>query len=91
MLLGTLLDNAGYFTGTSGNIEVLRDTSSPNLQLLQVPLTGGRLSKQCKWHPLVVNFATSANVTHLMTNFAKPCKWHFLVADFAINASGATW
>ena len=75
-------------------------TFSPDLQVVQVPPTCGNLSSQCKWCHLMVNFATSASVTHLMTNFSKTmqvalsggwfcnqCKCRHLVNKCSTNAA----
>ena len=97
-----LWDTSTNFKLRLGIFQVLLGTGtfSPDLQVVQVPPTCGNLSSQCKWCHLMVNFATSASVTHLMTNFSKTmqvalsggwfcnqCKCRHLVNKCSTNAA----
>ena len=75
----------------------------PNLQIMQVTHSGGKICNLCKWRHLVAKFATNASGTIWWPNLklmqvvpfggkiCNQCKWRHLVAKFATNASGAIW
>ena len=43
----------------------------PNLQLMQVALSGGQICNKCKWHHLVVKFSTNASGAMLLPNLVQ--------------------